>query len=47
VHSGDAANSVLWLRMEATNENRMPPLATSIVDAAGSALIRAWIDGGP
>jgi uncharacterized repeat protein (TIGR03806 family) len=47
VESGDATNSVLWLRMGAVNENRMPPLATSLVDSVGSGLVRAWVDGGP
>jgi uncharacterized repeat protein (TIGR03806 family) len=47
VRSGDATRSVLWLRMGATNENRMPPLATSLVDSVGSGLVRAWVDGGP
>lgn len=42
---GDASSSVLSLRLHATDTNRMPPLATEIVDAQGTAVMDAWIDG--
>jgi uncharacterized repeat protein (TIGR03806 family) len=41
---GSAANSVLAARMSRRDANGMPPLASGIVDAAGVALIRQWID---
>lgn len=41
---GDAAHSVLSLRMHATDVNRMPPLGTALVDTAGVAAIDAWIN---
>jgi hypothetical protein len=40
---GDAAHSVLALRMRALNSNRMPPLASSVVDNDGASLIESWI----
>lgn len=40
---GDAAHSVLALRMRALNSNRMPPLASSVVDNDGATLIETWI----
>ena len=36
---GDAANSVLVLRMLALDDRRMPPLASGIVDAEGARLL--------
>jgi hypothetical protein len=42
---GSAANSVLVERMSRRDANGMPPLATSIVDSQGVALLRQWIDG--
>jgi hypothetical protein len=42
---GSAANSVLVARMSKRDANGMPPLASSIVDAAGVALIQQWING--
>jgi mono/diheme cytochrome c family protein len=41
---GSAANSVLPARMNTRDANGMPPLASGIVDSAGVALIRQWID---
>ncbi|MGZ3440992.1 MAG: PQQ-dependent sugar dehydrogenase [Polyangia bacterium] len=35
--------SVVSLRMKSTDAYRMPPLATHVVDPAGTALIDAWI----
>jgi hypothetical protein len=40
---GDPTKSVLALRMKATDSKRMPPLATRVVDAKGTALIDDWI----
>jgi uncharacterized repeat protein (TIGR03806 family) len=44
IASGDRKQSVLWLRMAALDDNRMPPLASHIVDQAGLELIGQWID---
>jgi mono/diheme cytochrome c family protein len=40
---GSAANSVLTARMNRRDANGMPPLASTIADAAGVALIESWI----
>jgi uncharacterized repeat protein (TIGR03806 family) len=40
---GHPERSMLSARMHATDVNRMPPLATSIVDAAGSQAVDRWI----
>ncbi len=40
---GDPARSMLALRMRALDQNRMPPLATRVIDEAGSAAIESWI----
>jgi uncharacterized repeat protein (TIGR03806 family) len=47
VASGTPSNSVLWLRMLALDGNRMPPLASHLVDPAGTALVSDWIESGP
>ncbi len=41
---GDAANSLLHLRMLAEDSNRMPPISTLQVDDAGAQLVADWID---
>jgi len=42
---GDASRSVLYQRILTTNsEVRMPPLATSRLDQAGSEVIRLWLE---
>jgi uncharacterized repeat protein (TIGR03806 family) len=41
---GNAASSVLAARMARRDADAMPPLASSIVDAAGVALINEWIE---
>jgi uncharacterized repeat protein (TIGR03806 family) len=41
---GDDTRSVLLARMATRNANAMPPIASNIVDAAGTQLIGAWID---
>ncbi|MGD8811315.1 MAG: PQQ-dependent sugar dehydrogenase [Thioalkalispiraceae bacterium] len=43
VAPGDPDNSILVLRMEDLGQNRMPPLATSIVDTQAISVIRDWI----
>src|SRR5688572_2417047 len=40
---GSPAASVVSLRMHATGSGRMPPLATSIVDPAGTQVVDGWI----
>jgi hypothetical protein len=45
IKAGDAANSVLVARMSRRDASAMPPVATSIVDAAGVATVSAWING--
>ena len=40
---GDPQRSLISVRTHATDQNRMPPLASAIVDPAGTALIDAWI----
>jgi uncharacterized repeat protein (TIGR03806 family) len=41
---GDAAHSILWNRLAATNGfSRMPPLGTSELDPAGVQLVANWI----
>lgn len=40
---GDPAHSLISLRMKATGAGRMPPLATSVVDTQGTAVMDAWI----
>ena len=40
---GDPSKSTLALRMRALDQNRMPPLASHVVDEAGVAAIEAWI----
>lgn len=46
VTPGDPALSVLPLRMRAVGANRMPPLATEVVDEPAVAVIEAWIAAG-
>jgi uncharacterized repeat protein (TIGR03806 family) len=40
---GDPSKSIVSVRMRALNANRMPPLATRVVDATGAKLIDDWI----
>jgi hypothetical protein len=44
VAPGNAAQSVLRERISRRDANGMPPLASSLVDAAGAALLTEWID---
>jgi uncharacterized repeat protein (TIGR03806 family) len=41
---GDASRSVILERMSRRNANGMPPLGSTVVDAAGVALLSDWID---
>ena len=41
---GDAAHSVLLQKMSARGPGQMPPVASSIADPAGSALLTEWIN---
>ncbi|HVY66575.1 MAG TPA: PQQ-dependent sugar dehydrogenase [Gammaproteobacteria bacterium] len=45
VAPGSPANSVLVARANRRDANGMPPLASSVVDAAGVALLTQWIAG--
>ena len=42
---GDAASSLIPLRMRELGDARMPPVGSRVVDEEGAALIEAWIDG--
>jgi len=45
IKPGDASLSIVSLRMHSLdNEVRMPPLATSVVDALGTQVLDQWID---
>jgi hypothetical protein len=44
IKSGDGVNSSIYRRMLATDSNRMPPLATELVDWQSAEVIRRWID---
>ncbi|MBW7471650.1 PQQ-dependent sugar dehydrogenase [Marinobacter sp. F4218] len=44
VAPGDAANSLLHLRMVADDANRMPPISTLQVDTRGAQLVADWIN---
>ena len=42
---GDPASSVMSLRIHATNDDRMPPLGTRVVDSEGTSVVDDWISG--
>ncbi len=42
---GDASRSVLVARMDVRDANAMPPLGSTVVDAAGVTLVTDWING--
>ena len=44
---GDPSKSLISLRVHTLGENRMPPLASAIVDPVGTAAIDAWISSTP
>ncbi|MEJ0037587.1 MAG: PQQ-dependent sugar dehydrogenase [Gammaproteobacteria bacterium] len=45
VTPGDASKSVLYLRMSRRDANRMPPVASHLVDTQGATLLQQWING--
>ncbi len=45
VAAGNPDQSVLWLRVNRRGPGQMPPLASSLIDPLGSALVRDWIQG--
>ena len=45
IEPGQAARSVLLLRMLSTDAYRMPPLSTHQIDEAGTDLVETWING--
>jgi len=47
IASGSKERSVLWERIRRTDDNRMPPLGSSVVHDAAVDLIGQWIDMGP
>lgn len=46
VAPGDSLHSMLLLRLTATNQTKMPPIAHNVIDEAGAALIHDWIVNG-
>ena len=44
ISPGERENSILWLRMNTLDSERMPPVATHRIDEAGVELIGQWID---
>ena len=44
ISPGDRENSILWLRMNTLDSQRMPPVATHHIDEVGVDLIGQWID---
>lgn len=46
IRAGNKAQSLLWERMRRLDSNRMPPIASHVVDADGVTLIGQWIDAG-
>ncbi|NIS37296.1 MAG: hypothetical protein GWN73_42785, partial [Actinobacteria bacterium] len=43
IEPGDPDASLVYVRMTADGVDRMPPLGTSLVDAAGSGVVAEWI----
>lgn len=46
VAPGDLAHSMIHSRLTRLGEGRMPPLASTVVDEAGAALLARWITNG-
>ncbi|MES2885412.1 MAG: PQQ-dependent sugar dehydrogenase [Pseudomonadota bacterium] len=46
IRAGNKAQSLVWERMRRLDSNRMPPIASHVVDEAGLALIGQWIEAG-
>lgn len=47
VKPGNAAHSIIPLRMQRTDAHRMPPLGVHIVDTAGVGVVEQWINSLP
>ncbi len=45
ISPGNAASSVLYLRMNRRGANQMPPVASHQVDTQGATLLQSWING--
>jgi uncharacterized repeat protein (TIGR03806 family) len=43
----DPWRSILLMRVDTNDDRRMPPLARSVIDTQGAALLRAWIESLP
>jgi len=41
----DPASSIIWQRMRRRDVFAMPPLASSLIDTSGEALLQSWING--
>lgn len=46
IRAGNKAQSLIWERMRRLDTERMPPIASHVVDVEGVALIGQWIDAG-
>ena len=44
IAAGSKERSILWYRMQTLGENRMPPIASHVVDEVGLQVIGDWID---
>ena len=44
INPGDPSNSTILLRMLSFGSNRMPPVATSVIDERGTVVIEDWIE---
>ena len=44
VKPGDHAHSAMWSRVTSREREGMPPLASTVVDEAGAAILAGWID---
>jgi uncharacterized repeat protein (TIGR03806 family) len=42
---GNAANSILYHRMNRTDGTRMPPLGSNVIDSQAVTVIQGWING--
>jgi len=45
IKPADPASSILWQRMRRRDVFGMPPLASSLIDTSGEALLQSWING--
>jgi len=44
IKPGDHESSTLWWRMHRRGQGQMPPLASTVIDETGAALLAGWID---